>query len=341
MQPEIDYSALVDPVTRAELREHLASNPRPFEPPNPGLGVFAVIFLVACYAVGVPIIVGGTAFAYLGGALLFFGTAMAVGAFVMSRGALLGTVQSHYRYTNFARANGFTFAPLTDVRGYPATIFTIGGVQGATNLIQSTTGRRLDIGNVSSSATTCGYMALRLDRKLPHMILDSMANNGLLSTARGGERDLPGLISKNQRLSLEGDFDKHFTLYCPQQYERDALYIFTPDLMALLIDNAAPFDVEIVDDWMFVYSSRPFTASDHELYRRLFRITDTVGEKTLRQTARYSDERVGGSAANLIAAPGSRLKRKFTLEGAGVLVAVPVIGLIVLIAGMVADAVSR
>ena len=40
--------------------------------------------------------------------------------------------------------------------------------------------------------------------------------------------------TRTQVLSLEGDFDRYFTLYCPKEYERDALYVFTPDLMALL-----------------------------------------------------------------------------------------------------------
>lgn len=42
-------------------------------------------------------------------------------------------------------------------------------------------------------------------------------------------------------LSLEGDFDRYFTLYCPGDYERDALYVFTPDLLALLIDESRHF----------------------------------------------------------------------------------------------------
>ena len=50
---------------------------------------------------------------------------------------------------------------------------------------------------------------------------------------------------------------------------------------------------------------------------------------------------VGDPAANLIAAPGNRLKRRFTLDGTGMVVAIPSIGLIVLTVGMVADAVSR
>ncbi|MEO7546479.1 MAG: hypothetical protein ABIT21_09370 [Terrimesophilobacter sp.] len=76
---------------------------------------------------------------------------------------------------------------------------------------------------------------------VPNMILDAKSNNFLWT-------NLPQNFSRNQVLSLEGDFDKHFTLYCPKEYEHDALYVFTPDLMTRLIDHAAGYDVELVDD---------------------------------------------------------------------------------------------
>jgi hypothetical protein len=83
--------------------------------------------------------------------------------------------------------------------------------------------------------------------------------------------------------------------------------------MALLIDEAAPFDVEIVDDWMFVYSNVAFVTGDANLYARLFRIIDTVGAKALTQTDRYVDARVGDFAANVVAPQGARLKRSVSV----------------------------
>src|SRR6185503_477837 len=190
------------------------------------------------------------------------------------------------RMDRFARQNGMTFSPLDGEPSYPGAIFQIGSTRQAVDHLVSSTGRFFDFGNYryttgsgkNRSTRTWGFLAFNLDRKLPHMVLDSKANNGFFGT------NLPATFVKDQILSLEGDFDKHFTLYCPQQYERDALYVFTPDLMALLIDEVAPFDVEIVDDWMFVYSNTQFRTGDASLYARLFRIIDTVGAKTLTQT---------------------------------------------------------
>jgi hypothetical protein len=163
---------------------------------------------------------------------------------------------------------------------------------------------------------------MQLDRRLPQMVLDSKANNGLF-----GSTNLPKTFSRDQVLSLEGDFDKYFTLYCPRAYERDALYVFTPDLMALLIDNAGAFDVEIVDDWLFVYSSTPIDTTAPAQIGRMFQIVDTVGAKTITQSDRYSDERVADAGAshdqaaalagpdasrNLIAPQGRRLRTRFS-----------------------------
>ena len=227
-------------------------------------------------------------------------------------GLKTGKWETWYRLDTFAKANGMIFSPIDPSPSYPGAIFNIGDSRKALNHLRSATDRYLDIGNYqystgsgkSRSTHTWGFMALHLDRKLPNMVLDAKANNGLFGTT-----NLPASFARDQVLVLEGDFNQHFTLYCPKQYERDALYVFTPDLMALLIDNASPFDVEIIDDWMFVYSSAQFQSANPTVYQRLFQIVDTVGAKTLSQTDRYLDERVGDFAANYVAPQGQRLKR--------------------------------
>ena len=69
------------------------------------------------------------------------------------------------------------------------------------------------------------------------------------------------IASPARRLSIEGDFDEHFALHSPPVSQRDAVYIFTPDLMALLIDETGDFDVEIVDVFV-VYSRHGFDLSN-------------------------------------------------------------------------------
>lgn len=259
--------------------------------------------------------------------LLFFVLVIGIFGFAIARVAISGSGKfgRWLRMDRFARANGFTFSPESPNPGYPGAIFQLGDSRKATEHFRTTEGRFLDFGNYqyttgsgkNRSTRTWGFLAIELDRKLPHMVLDSKANNGLF-----GGTNLPATFHKEQILSLEGDFDQYFTLYCPKQYERDALYLFTPDLMALLIDHAAPFDVEIVDAWMFVYSSSAFPAAQPAVYQRLLRIVETVGAKTLTQTDRYQDDRAAAPfASNIVAPGGTRLKRSVSV-GAIILIIV-------------------
>ena len=140
-----------------------------------------------------------------------------------------------------------------------------------------------------------GFVALRLAKKLPNIQLLGK-----------GDEPLSRPI-ESQRLSLEGDFDEHFTLYCPKDYEQDALYLFTPDLMALLVDEAGGFSVQLIDDALVFYSPNPIDYLDDAQVARLFRIVDLVGAKALRGSARYDDDRSDDPAA--VAPAGARLVR--------------------------------
>ena len=333
MNRVVDYSALLYPIPPEQVQAFKArakASGAPWAQVNVGQ-VIAVVFLA--------FVVGGMVLAFAGaigsvavtsmqdGAnpvgiafTLFpalFVAAFVVGVIFVIRAIVRGRNWENWlRLETFAKANGMNFSPRDANPQYPGAIFNQGDTRLVTNHLTSASDRFLDIGNYqystgsgkSRSTHNWGFMALHLDRKLPNMVLDSKANNGLF-----GGTNLPAYFDKKQILSLEGNFNEFFTLYCPREYERDALYVFTPDLMALLIDNAAPYDVEIVDDWMFVYSAQPFPSTAPGLYQRLFQIVDTVGAKTLAQTDRYVDEKVGNFAANFVAPQGQRLKRGFSV----------------------------
>ena len=243
--------------------------------------------------------------------------------------------QNWFRLSRFAADNNLVFSGATPNPQYPGMIFNQGSSRKTINHFRSVDGRFFDIGNfqftTSNGETTTthhrGFMALHLDRRLPHMVLDAKSNGSFGLAAFG----------KDQRLSLEGNFDDYFTLFCPKEYERDALYVFTPDLMALLIDEAAPFDVEIVDNWMFVYANGAFPPMQIAIYERLFRIIDTVGAKTLSQSARYRDDRVVEAPfeANVVAPPGQRLRRRFPRAVIVLIVIAAAIVVLPIVAGII------
>ncbi len=178
----------------------------------------------------------------------------------------------------------------------PGAVFRHGGGRDEDEHFVSISGRETRFGNYSyrlgtsgdtQTTISWGYVAVRLDAPLPHLVLDAKRNNGLLATR------LPELFARDQVLSLEGDFDHYFTLYAPLRYERDALYIFTPDLMAALIDEGSDYGVEIIDDWVIFATEGPIDFTRPENWNAVFRLVDVAAAKLVRRSERYRDERAG------------------------------------------------
>jgi hypothetical protein len=218
------------------------------------------------------------------------------------------------RLTAFSSLNHMTYELERKNIRYNGAIFSLGTRALATDVMTVKSGRGIQIGNYRSFASSSrdqahfrgGYVAIELDRRMPHMIAIAKRRR-----KPGGQSIAPGLL-RNQILSLEGDFDKYFTLYAPRQYERDALYVFTPDLMVLLIDRLASFDLEIVDNRLYIYSHKPFDLLDPMTHERLASIVQVVGHKATNQTHRYSDDRAV-PGIDIIAPGGRRLRRGATV----------------------------
>lgn len=145
-----------------------------------------------------------------------------------------------------------------------------------------------------------GIAAIALDRQTPHIVLENRRARVLRTTGRR--------FRGEQRLSLEGDFDRTFTLFCPRGYETDALYIFTPDLMALMIDLASDCEAELLDGWLVLYSGRPWRLSTPRGFTRLISLVDLIGRKMRSRTELYRDEHADAGTA--IAIPGRRLRAR-------------------------------
>jgi hypothetical protein len=204
--------------------------------------------------------------------------------------------EAAYRITRFAAANGLHYGHDEQV-SYPGVIFDTGIDRTAERRLATTAGRPVEIGNYrytiradrqeNSKVYGWGYVAITLDRRLPHLLLDAKANDNSVFGIRTS--NLPIDLASDQKLSLGGEFDEKFTLYAPSDYGRDAFYIFAPDLMALFIDRLGTFDVEIIDDTMFVYGGR-FDLLDPRTYDWLQELVDTVVARTVRRTGRYNDD---------------------------------------------------
>ena len=187
-----------------------------------------------------------------------------------------------------AEANGFTFAE----SGLTAVDFAL---LHAGNELEGSSYFLDDHGTEFGSLTyTTGsgksktthpwhYVIARLPAALPHLILDARSNDFLGS-------DLPDSYDRVGRLSLEGDFDKSFRLYAPIAYQQDALYVLTPDVMALLVDHAADYNVEITGDRVVFFSEFEYDFLRRGDWAEVDRLLGKVTPKLADRAARWAHQ---------------------------------------------------
>lgn len=221
-----------------------------------------------------------------------------IAAFVFMLRSNRRQVERRWRLARFSEAVGMQYVPSISDPPLPGSVFQIGGSRTSTDVLRGRQPRFVEVGNYqytvsngkNQTTVRFGYIAVKLNVPLPHIVLDASANSITL-----------GSFQRDQHLSLEGDFDRYFRLYCPQGYERDALYLFTPDVMARFIDNAAVFDVEIVDDWLVLYSSGEMSTTDPGRWAWTFSLIAALLDK-LDQWERWRDDRLLPSAVTPSAA---------------------------------------
>ena len=312
----------VPPATARAFRKHLADSGR-----LPGGSGTAGVIIVIVVIVFVVLVFGGVLTAMIGGLIVAAGTQSASGlvlslttviplVILVGLGGLIpffvrrqraAQAAVWYRLDRFAQANGMSFEPQRPQPPLPGMIFSQGSGRMASNLVRGDRPRFVEFANYryttgsgkNQQTHTWGYVAVHLSTPLPHIVLDAVGNNGLFGS------NLPVAFDRDQHLSLEGDFDRYFRLYCPSGYERDALYLFTPDIMARFVDNAAALDVEIVDDWLFFYGKRDFSTLDPATWSWLFGAVAAMIDK-FAQWERWRDDRLGRAAAS-VNAPTSTL----------------------------------
>lgn len=284
------------------------------------LGLVVLLVLGSLLASLPAMLAGGGAFPILALVLIAAVVAGVAAAVVGAIRGLRRWDEKRMRLSSFAAANGFAAAGTVSRPALPGLLFHVGDGRRSEDVVRVPSPRWTEIGNYRYSTGRgrdrvtheWGYLAVRLPQPLPHIVLDAVGND-----APFGVSNLPVGFERGQRLSLEGDFDRVFTLYCPEGYERDALYLFTPDVMALFADAAGRLDAEIVDDWLFLYSGRDLSTLDPATWERVHAVLVTLDGK-LCQWARWRDGRADAphsraaarETSATVAAGGRRLRRR-------------------------------
>jgi hypothetical protein len=170
----------------------------------------------------------------------------------------------------FAIANGFNFEKTGIVNEAYGTIFRIYGYSPTVSDVIEASYQdqnvRLFLYDLTESAgkSSVTYqstvMEIALDGKLPPLLLISKQHAKQAFWARKLEED----FGTHNKISLEGDFDDHFTLYAPAGIEVEALEIFNPRTMELMMHASEGFSVEFAANYVYIYDGQP-VASEVEL----------------------------------------------------------------------------
>lgn len=241
--------------------------------------------------------------------------------------------QARARMAQFAAANGFVYEAVSDPPGLPSSIIVHDNSSRATDRFTFSASPHLEAGNFSrvvvaeggTQRQDWGYIAIDLGVQLPHIVVRSFR-----IIRRHPAMSIPGDFLPQQAMRLEGDFGQHFGLFAPEGYGRDALYIFTPDFLALLLDEAREVEIEIIDNWLLIYAPKPLDFASPSTISWVLRIASVVGAKAARQTRLYADDRSDDAT---VAVEGRRLRSGlgvFSLVVAVVWIAVSIVRVIVI-----------
>lgn len=191
--------------------------------------------------------------------------------------------QSDLLFINFAGANNWEYKQKIEVNNKPGSIYGLGSIRTALDVISGNL-RGLPFSSYEYIYTTGSgksqqthylqVFELTLPRAMPHMVIDSLVESGSY-----GASTLPIKFAGSQRIELEGDFSKYFSLYAPDNYGVTALTVLAPDAMAALMDHASKCDIEIINNKMYFYW--PITPKDKDDYEEVFLTVDSVLDKTL------------------------------------------------------------
>ena len=143
-------------------------------------------------------------------------------------------------------------------------------------------------------------MSAKLPRILPNVFFDSKSERG---------RQFKAKFTKDQRHSLEGNFDTYFDTYFAEGYTLDSLSFITPDVMEQLI-RASSYDIEIVQDRVLLYGPVFVDASMlQDMAAKLLAVQKELAENA----DTYRDNRLSGEArATTVTPQGMFLRRKTT-----------------------------
>lgn len=192
-------------------------------------------------------------------------------------------------WKRFAELNGWRYKDTFDPNQEQGVMFKDGNIRIIHDCIEGVIdGRNFRIFNYSffigfAYATNrkkryfYTVFAFKFKGSFPHIYLNNKTNS---YSIRAGES-----------IPLPTEFEKSFSLSAPKEYEIEALEIFTPDVLASLLDDKFGHDVEFVNQEMLIFFDGQIRNSEQleREFKRALDLKDLLDEKL----DRFKTETIG------------------------------------------------
>lgn len=160
----------------------------------------------------------------------------------------------------FASDNNLTYLDKTLSNPPTGRLFNIGRLNESSNVMSGKFDKypitifnyQYTIGSGGNNSRTYNFTVCELsidNIKFPHIFLKSRSMmRHFLQKNFGKDKDV--------EIKLDTKFNKIFKLYCTQDYEIEALQIFTQDILETLISKAPEFSIEFSDNRIYFYDNK-------------------------------------------------------------------------------------
>jgi hypothetical protein len=158
----------------------------------------------------------------------------------------------------FGASIGFAYTDTADMKSVSGKLFEAGHSQNISDVLTGSYQNipmrfftySFTVGEGKNSHTySYTVFEATMTGTVPDILLSSVNHSTLVG----------GWGTGQEKVELEGDFNKYFKLTVPKGYEQEAYEIFTPDVMANLIDKAKDVSFEFVGNKLYIYATEIIT----------------------------------------------------------------------------------
>ena len=187
------------------------------------------------------------------GPILFYLVMPLMLYFIASR-QVANNFSERFFMKRYAKNIGYTYTERGNAKDFKATFFNLGHDNLVKNIISGKNGNQtikifFYFYTVGSGKYSHTYENTLIENtfsgKMPHIILSKKVNLFFAD-------NLPS-FPNSQKLSLEGDFNKYFTLLVEKGFEIEACQIFTPDFMQELIETSQFLSFEFFENKLYIH----------------------------------------------------------------------------------------